>query len=110
MIVQSADKDANPLVATIASPGMGKSTLIDAITSLTLEQIKELSPSDSTDEFHRAMSESARIPIDYNGYQPVSRLDLEHPEAAAGLRILHSYVHLPFVSSLLSLIFIIIYF
>jgi hypothetical protein len=93
IFAQSPDKIENPLLATQASPGMGKSTFIDALASLSFEQIVEMSPAASTADFHRAMSESIRVTIDYNGLQPVTDRDLEYPVAAAGLRILHSYVH-----------------
>ncbi len=73
---------------------MGKSTLIDALTSLSLAQIAQLSPATSTAEFHQAMSDSICVTIDYNGYQPVMDLDLVYPVAGAGFRILHSYVSL----------------
>jgi hypothetical protein len=82
----------NPLISTQASPGMGQSTLIDALTSLSHEQIAQMSPTESTAEFHRAVSESIRVTIAYDDYQPVMDLDLKHPVAAAGFRILHSYV------------------
>jgi hypothetical protein len=91
-VFQSTDKADNPLIATQASPGMGKSALIDALNSLSLEQISHMSPSDSTAEFHRAMSCSIRVTIDYNGYQSIIDEDLTHPVATLGLRILHSYV------------------
>lgn len=82
----------NPLIAAKASHGMGQSTLIDALSSLSFEQIAQMSPTDSSAEFHRQVLHSIRVPIAYNAFQPVMDLDLKHPAAAAGLRILHSYV------------------
>ena len=73
---------------------MGKSALIDALTSLSLEQIAQMSPALATVEFHRAMAESIRVTIDYNSYQIVTERDLQYPLATLGLRILHSYVPL----------------
>ena len=97
---QSTDTAVNPLLATLASSGMGKSTLIDAIAALSFAQIAEMSPATSTPEFHRAVSGSIRVTIDYQRFQPVTNLDLEHPVAMTGLRILHSYVSLAVVLSL----------
>ena len=92
LFCQSGEKEANPLLATQASPGMGKSSLIDAICSLTEAQVRELSPADSTPEFHKAMSSSLGLTIDYNGIQSPLEIDVKHPVTGLAIRILHSYV------------------
>ena len=86
------DKASNPLIAMQATSGMGKSTLIDAIAALSFAQIAEMSPGAATPEFHRAVSESVRVTVDYHDYQPATDMDLEHPVAGLALRILHSCV------------------
>jgi hypothetical protein len=90
---QCTDKSANPILATQASPGMGKSSLMDAICSLTEAQVRELSPAAATDEFCAAVASSIRIPVDYNGIQaPLVVIDVPYPETGLALRILHSCV------------------
>jgi hypothetical protein len=100
----------NPLVATVASPGMGKSTYIDAVASLTELQVEKLLPPPESlydmdgrplstkqiaqlPSFLKALSSSIRVTVDYNGYQEVSDFDLAHPAAGLALRMLHSCVH-----------------
>jgi ABC-type molybdate transport system ATPase subunit len=94
---QSPDKEENWLTATQASPGMGKSSFIDCIATLTQKQMIELTSGLSIKEsdedllkFCQAMSTSIRVCVDYNGFQEVSDFDLKHPVAGLALRMLHS--------------------
>jgi hypothetical protein len=89
---QCTDKSANPILATQASPGMGKSSLMDAICSLTEAQVRKLSPAAATDEFCANVATSIRIPVDYNDIQAPSEVDVKHPKTGLALRILHSFV------------------
>ena len=89
---QSGDKASNPLLATQASPGMGKSSLFDAICSLTEAQVRLLSPSAATPAFCKAVASSLRLTIDYNGIQSPSEMDIKYPVTGLAIRILHSYV------------------
>jgi hypothetical protein len=88
---QVSDKKQNPLIATQASPGMGNSTFIDVLAMLSFQQIKELSPAQSTDAFHRSVAESVCVTVDYNGYQGVFPFDQKNAVVGFSLRILHSY-------------------
>ena len=91
--LQCTDKSANPILATQASPGMGKSSLMDAICSLTEAQVRALSPAAATDEFCAAVASSIRIPVDYHGVQaPHVLVDVPYPQTGLALRILHSCV------------------
>jgi hypothetical protein len=91
--LQCADKSASPILATQASPGMGKSSLMDAICSLTEAQVRELSPAAATTEFCAEVASSIRIPVDYHGFQaPSVVIDVPYPEIGIALRILHSCV------------------
>ena len=90
--VPSADKRDNPILATQASPGMGKSSFIDLLCSLTIDQVRALSPVGASDDFCHSVSDSQRVVVDYNGNQSVvPGLDVAHPETGLALRILHSY-------------------
>ena len=72
---------------------MGKSSLMDAICSLTEAQVRALSPDAATDEFCAAVASSIRIPVDYNGIQvPSVKIDVSYPETGLALRILHACV------------------
>jgi hypothetical protein len=91
--LQCADKYANPILATQASRGMGKSSLMDAIRSLTEAQVRALSPAAATAEFCAEVASSIRIPVDYNGIQePSVVIDVPYPVTGLALRILHSCV------------------
>ena len=90
----SPDKRDNPYLATQASPGMGKSSFIDLLCSLTTDQVRELSPAAAvaSGQLCESFSESQRIVVDYNGNQGVIDIDLTHTQTGLALRILHSYV------------------
>ena len=90
--VPSADKRDNPILTTQASPGMGKSSFIDLLCSLTIDQVRALSPVGASDDFCHSVSDSQRVVVDYRGNQDVvPGLDVAHPETGLALRILHSY-------------------
>ena len=86
------DRSFLPILATQASPGMGKSSFIDLLGSLTVAQVQELSPALATKEFCRLIGQSQRVVVDYKFGQPVTDFDLKHPEAGLACRVLHSYV------------------
>jgi hypothetical protein len=79
-------------MVTHASPGMGKSSLFDAICLLSEAQVRSLSPAAATAEFCKATSSSLRITVDYKYTQPVSEIDIQDPTTGLATRILHSYV------------------
>ena len=71
---------------------MGKSSLFDAICSLTEAQVRSLSPAAASPEFCKDVSSSLRLTVDYNGIQSPSEMDVKHPVTGLAIRILHSYV------------------
>ena len=88
----SLDKSLNPILATQASPGMGKSSFIDVLCSLTLDDVRKLGPAGVSEDFCISISKSQRVVIDFNGVQNVKDFDLSHPVGGLALRVLHSYV------------------
>ena len=46
---------------------MGKSALIDLLSSLSLEQVRDLSPAGASDEFCHWVVDSVHVSIDFNG-------------------------------------------
>ncbi len=95
--MQACDKQSNPILATQASPGMGKSSFIDAICSLDQSMIRKLAPVDATDAFCAAIASSVRIPLDYNGFQTINADDVDRPIEGIAHRIVHSYDFLAFI-------------
>ena len=88
---------------------MGKSSFIDLLCSLTVAQVKKLSPPQATQDFCRLIGQSQRVVVDYKFVQPVTDFDLNRPVAGLACRVLHSYVTVRnvrllsgFISSLLT--------
>jgi broad-specificity NMP kinase len=89
--LQTADKKSNPLYATQGSPGMGKSALIDLLSSLSWQQVRELSPAGASDEFCQWVVDSVHVSIDFNGFQTPSDHELGNVERIISVRLLHRY-------------------
>jgi hypothetical protein len=89
-----ADKQFNPLLATQASPGMGKSAVIDAISHMSFEQVREVAPPGAPDEFCHWFVNSVHVSIDFNGWQTPMEAELEQPDAVErmmAVRVLHRF-------------------
>jgi hypothetical protein len=82
----------NPLYAMQASPGMGKSALIDQLSSLSFKQVRELSPTSASDEFCQWVVDSVHVSIDLKSFHTLDDSELVNDSRMIAVRLLHRYV------------------
>jgi hypothetical protein len=72
---------------------MGKSALIDLLSSLSLEQVRELRPAGASDEFCQWVVDSVHVSIDFNGFQTIDNSELVDLKRMIAIRLLHRCAH-----------------
>ena len=70
---------------------MGKSALIDLLSSLSFDQVRDLSPAGASDEFCHWVVDSVHVSIDFNGFQTPSDHELGDVERLIAVRMMHRY-------------------
>jgi hypothetical protein len=84
---------------------LGKSAIIDAISHMSLDQVREVAPPGAPDEFCLWFVNSVHVSIDFNGWQTPMEAELEQPirvERMMAVRVLHRFGSIDSLRSLLA--------